>query len=116
MIDNSSIAARVGRARSDKVATLIKAATERGITFISDGDLLEMQGLERLSTDDTALLLANLPAVRARLIVEDAHDPEVILDQLDIDLEEVVDAELARAAIATLAGHDRTRSGDLRAI
>ena len=60
-----------------------------------------MRGLERLPPEDTALLLANLPAVRARLITR-RDRPRGHPGPLDIDLEEVVDAEQARAVIAAL--------------
>jgi hypothetical protein len=98
----TSISVRVARARSDKVGAVLKAAVEQGIEFVSDGDFLEMRGLETLSPADTTLLLTHLPAFRARLLLEDIRDPEEILEALDVELEEVGSADEARAAIATL--------------
>jgi DNA polymerase I len=98
----TTISERVARARADKVAALIRAAVEHGVEFVPDGDLLEMRGLGNLAQDDMLLLIANLPALRGRLVIPDTRDPEEILDALDIDLEEVLDAEHVRTVIAGL--------------
>jgi hypothetical protein len=76
------ITARVARARTNKTATLIRAAAEAGVQFVPDGDLLEMRGLENLAQDGMLLLLASLPILRGHLIIPDTRDPEEILDML----------------------------------
>jgi DNA polymerase I len=98
----STIAARVARARSDKVATMIATAAALGVEFVPTGDDLFLRGHERLSAEDQALLEANLEQLRARLIGDADGDPREILEALDIDLEEVVDADHARIVIAGL--------------
>jgi DNA polymerase-1 len=98
----TSIAARVARARSDRIATMIATAAGLGVEFVRAGDDLLLRGHDRLPAEDRVLLETNLGQLRSRLIGDAEGDPYEILDALDIDLEEAVDAEHARAVITGL--------------
>jgi DNA polymerase-1 len=98
----TTIAARVARARSDKVATMIATAAALGVEFVRAGDDLLLRGHEQLTAEDQALLETNLEQLRTRLIGDAGSEPREILEMLDIDLEEVADAHHARSVIAGL--------------
>ncbi len=97
------ISTRLARSRSDAVTTMIKAALTLGIEFVPAGADLELRNTEQLSEKDALLLRSNLAALRERLLADaDTDAGEALLDQLEVELEEIVDADQARAVVAAL--------------
>jgi DNA polymerase I len=95
------LAARVDRARKDKLATAIATASELGIHFRQRGADLVVAGAGGLSDRDCATLVELLPAITERLL-DDGADATRLLEELDIEVEVVVDADRAREVTAGL--------------
>jgi DNA polymerase-1 len=89
-------------ARKDPIARLLATATAAGVRFRISGAMLQVDGADALHSDERSCLRRYIHAVRLRL--EPPATGIDLLEELNIDVEVITDANRARKVLTSLRG------------
>jgi hypothetical protein len=91
----------MARTRTASTARLVAAASALGVRFRFSGAAFQVAGAGALHPDDRTLLRQHLPAIQTHL--EPPEASAGLLEELDVEVEVVTDADRARQVIASLS-------------